>query len=309
MQNYRECFEKVRKDCVKYIHSQETRKEKFKNKDQLIKSHIIPLCFWIIKKRKNKKTLLVGLAGGQGTGKTTISNLLRLVLIKYFKLQVFKISIDDFYKTRKERILLSKNRHPLLLTRGVPGTHDIQLMINLFRKVKKNTFRPINIPKFDKSIDDRCKKNNWFKLKKKPDILILEGWCVGAKPENNKSLNRPINVLEKNADNKKIWRSYVNNQLKSKYSKLFDQLDSLLYLKAKNFKLLKRWRLKQEKKLKMKSGTKKNSKIMNEEEVETFMMTYQRITQNMFKHTPKYSSAVIDLNENHQIKKVRFKHA
>ena len=182
-------------------------------------------------------------------------------------------------------------------------------MINLFRKVKKNTFRSINIPKFDKSIDDRCRKNNWFKLKKKPGILILEGWCVGAKPENVKSLNKPINVLEKNADKKKIWRSYVNNQLKSKYSKLFDQLDSLLYLKAKNFKLLKRWRLKQEKKLKMKSGTKKNSKIMNEREVETFMMTYQRITQNMFKYAPKYSSAIIDLNENHQIKKVRFKHA
>ena len=117
-----------------------------------------------------------------------------------------------------------------------------------------------------------------------------------------------MNILEKNADKKKIWRSYVNNQLKSKYSKLFDQLDRLLYLKAKNFKLLKRWRLKQEKKLKMKSGTKKNSKIMNEKEVETFMMTYQRITQNMFKNAPKYSSAVIDLNENHQIKKVKYKH-
>ena len=308
MQNYRECFEKVRKDCVKYIQSQETKKEKFKNKDQMIKSHIIPLCFWINKKRKDKKTLLVGLAGGQGTGKTTISTLLRLVLVKYFKLQVFKISIDDFYKTRNERILLSKNKHPLLLTRGVPGTHDIQLMTNLFRIVKKNTFRSISIPKFDKSIDDRCKKNNWFKLKKKPDILILEGWCVGAKPEGGRSLNKPINVLEKNADKKKIWRSYVNNQLKLKYSKLFDQLDSLLYLKAKNFKLLKKWRLKQEKKLKMKSGTKKNSKIMNEREVETFMMTYQRITQNMFKHAPEYSSAVIDLNEKHQIKKVKFKH-
>ena len=236
MQNYRECFEKVRKDCVKYIQSQETKKEKFKNKDQMIKSHIIPLCFWINKKRKDKKTLFVGLAGGQGTGKTTISTLLRLVLVKYFKLQVFKISIDDFYKTRKERILLSKSKHPLLLTRGVPGTHDIQLMVNLFKKVKKSTFRSINIPKFDKSVDDRCKKNSWFKLKKKPDILILEGWCVGARAEGSRSLNRPINVLEKNADKKKIWRSYVNNQLKSKYSKLFDQLDSLLYLKAKNFK-------------------------------------------------------------------------
>ena len=130
MQIYRECFEKVRKDCVKYMQSQETKKEKFKNKDQMIKSHIIPLCFWINKKRKDKKTLLVGLAGGQGTGKTTISTLLRLVLVKYFKLQVFKISIDDFYKTRKERFFLSKKVHPLLMIRGVPGTHDTKNMYN-----------------------------------------------------------------------------------------------------------------------------------------------------------------------------------
>ena len=109
----------------------------------------------------------MGLAGGQGTGKTTISTLLRLVLVKYFKLQVFKISIDDFYKTRKERILLSKSKHPLLLTRGVPGTHDIQLMINLFNKVKKNTFRSISIPKFDKSIDDRCKIHTVTRNKKR----------------------------------------------------------------------------------------------------------------------------------------------
>ena len=69
MQNYRECFEKVRKDCVKYIQSQETKKEKFKNKDQMIKSHIIPLCFWINKKRKDKKTLLVVLQEVRGLGK------------------------------------------------------------------------------------------------------------------------------------------------------------------------------------------------------------------------------------------------
>ena len=101
---------------------------------------------------------------------------------------------------------------------------------------------PVYAPVFNKVTDN---KKNYKRKISKVDLLILEGWCVGAKPENNKSLNRPINILEKNADKKKIWRSYVNNQLKSKYSKLFDQLDSLLYLKAKNFKLLKRWRLKQ----------------------------------------------------------------
>ena len=90
-------------------------------------------------------------------------------------------------------------------------------------------------------------------------------------------------------------------------SKLFDQIHSLLYLKAKNFNALKRWRIKQEKKLKLKNNRKKNNKIMNNSEVLNFMMTYQRITQNMFKIAPKHSSIIIDLNDRHQIKRVKFK--
>ena len=132
-----ECFFKVKKDCFKYISSQETKTEKFKNKDKMIKSFLIPVSFWIANKVNKKKPIIVGLAGGQGAGKTTISSIIKLILIKYFKLKVFKISIDDFYKTRKERTKLSKKIHPLLMTRGVPGTHDINLMLNFFKNVKK----------------------------------------------------------------------------------------------------------------------------------------------------------------------------
>ena len=303
-----ECFKKVKKDCFKFIKSQETSTEKFGNKQGMIKNYLIPICFWIAKKADNKKPYFVGLAGGQGTGKTTISSIIKIILEKYFKLKVFKISIDDFYKTRKERLKLSKSKHPLLLTRGVPGTHDVDMMNRLFHNIKKRKFNSMLIPKFDKSIDDRCNKKFWHKIKKKPDVLILEGWCVGAKPEKGNTLNRPINKLEKNLDNKKKWRLFVNNQLKNKYSKLFNQIHSLLYLKAKNFNVLKRWRVKQEKKLKLKNKTKKNNKIMNNSEVLNFMMTYQRITQNMFKITPKHSSIVIDLNDRHQIKRVKFKY-
>ena len=120
-----ECFAKVKKECFKYISTQETKTEKFKKKDKMLKSFLIPVSFWIANKDEKNKTITVGLAGGQGTGKTTISSIIKLILIKYFKLKVFKISIDDFYKTRKERITLSKKVHSLLLTRGVPGTHDI----------------------------------------------------------------------------------------------------------------------------------------------------------------------------------------
>ena len=257
MQNHSDCFEKVKEKCFNFISSQETKKEKFVNREKMIKSFLIPICFWIDKNKPKNKTFIIGLAGGQGTGKTTISTLIRLILSTYFKLNVFKVSIDDFYKTRKERFKLSKSKHPLLLTRGVPGTHDINMINKLFRNIKKNKINNMLIPKFDKSIDDRCNKKLWYKIKTKPDVLILEGWCVGAKPEKKNTLIKPINKLEKNLDSKKRWRLYVNNQLKNKYSKLFGQMDSLLYLKARNFNVLKRWRIKQEKKLKLKNKKKK----------------------------------------------------
>ena len=304
LQDY--CYKAVKKDCLKFIKSQETRNEKFKNKERMIKKYLIPVSFWISKKCKTTP-YFIGLAGGQGTGKTTISSILRIILTKYFKLNVFKISIDDFYKTRKDRLYLSKKIHPMLLTRGVPGTHDINIMIKFFQNLKKKNFKKIKLPTFDKSIDDRRSKKNWFIINKRPDVIILEGWCVGARSENNKSLIKTVNSLEKTSDQNMIWRKFVNNNLKRSYKNIFSRLNCLIYLKAKNFKLLQQWRFKQEKKLLIKSKQKKNSKIMNKADVINFMQTYQRITQNMFKHAPKYSSIILNLNSNHQINSVIYK--
>ena len=302
-----DCFFKVKKDCYKFISSEETKKEKFRNKDKMIKSYLIPVSFWIANKVNKKKPIIVGLAGGQGTGKTTISSIINLILVKYFKLKVFKISIDDFYKTRKERYKLSKRVHPLLMTRGVPGTHDIDLILRFFRIVKKGNFKSLSLPKFDKSIDDRFKKNQWYKIKSKPDVIIFEGWCVGAKSQKNIELKKPINSLEKIEDKSMKWRKYVNFQLTGKYKTFHNMLDYLLYLKAENFSLLRMWRLKQEKKLFLKSKNKKNLKIMNKNEVLNFMMTYQRITEQMFKTAKKFSSIVMTLNNQHQIINIKFK--
>ena len=307
MQQFSLCFGKVKKDCLKFIKSQETKADKFKNKERMIKSFLIPLCFWINKKTDKKRPYFVGLAGGQGTGKTTISSLIRIILSKYFKLNVFRISIDDFYKTRKERISLSKRVHPMLLTRGVPGTHDINMMLNFFKKSKSKKFRRLKLPIFNKAIDDRFSKKHWYDLKKKPDVIIFEGWCVGAKSEKNNTLKKTINSMEKTKDQKQIWRKYVNDQLKSKYKKLYSHLDCLIYLKAKDFSLLQKWRLKQERKLWVKSKKNLNTKIMSKDNVLTFMQTYQRVTQNMFKYTPKYASVIINLNSNHQIKSAVYK--
>jgi len=307
MQKVNDCFNKVKKDCFKFISSQETNKDKFKNKDKMIKSFLIPVSFWISNKINKNKPLIIGLAGGQGSGKTTISSILTLILKKYFKLNVCKISIDDFYKTRKDRKLLSKIKHNLLMTRGAPGTHDINLLLNFFKKIKSKNFRSLKTPTFDKAIDDRRSKTLWQKIKTKPDVIIFEGWCVGARAQTSSQLKKPINSLEKVYDQDAKWRYYVNSQLKTKYKTLFRQLDGLLYLKAKNFNLLKEWRLKQERKLWLQTRNKKNLKIMSSTDVIKFMQTYQRITQQMFKDAIKSSSIIMDLNSKHQIEKIKFK--
>ena len=302
-----ECYKKVNKVCLSFIKSQETSKEKFKNKEKMIKSFLIPISFWIAKKVEKKKPFILGLSGGQGSGKTTISSIISIILNKYFKLNVFKISIDDFYKTRKERNSLSKRIHPMLMTRGVPGTHDINMMLSFFKKTKNKNFKKMILPSFNKAIDDRFSKKYWYKINQKPDVIIFEGWCVGAKAELNKTLKKPINSIEKINDKKLVWRKYVNLQLRNKYKELYSQLNCMVYLKAKNFNMLQKWRLKQERKLRLKTKKVSSHKIMSKKNVINFMQTYQRITENMFKNTPKYASIVINLNSNHQIKSAVYK--
>ena len=307
MKSVEDCYKKVKSNCFKFIFSQETRENKFKNKDRMLKKFLIPFCFWLESKINKQKPFILGLAGGQGTGKTTVTSIVKIILTKYFNLKVFKISIDDFYKTRKERLVLSKKIHPLLMTRGVPGTHDTKMISKFFKEVKKNKFTKIRVPKFDKSVDDRSSKNKWYKLSAKPDVIILEGWCVGARAQSRSQLKKSINSLERTKDFNLKWRKFVNLKLQREYKNIFSQLNSLIYLKAKNFKILQQWRIKQEKKLWLNSKKKKNLKIMSKGDVINFMQTYQRITQNMFKNMPKYASIILNLNSNHQIKTAVYK--
>ena len=215
-------------------------------------------------------------------------------------------SIDDFYKTSTERKEMSKNISKLFFTRGVPGTHDINMLSKVIKRLKKKKFRKILIPKFDKSSDDRFPKSKWTKVERKPNIIIFEGWCVGAKHQSFKKLKKSINLIEKNYDKNFIWRKFVNLQLKKKYKLLFSKINHFMYLDVDNFNLLKKWRLKQETKLLIKNKNKKNHKIMKKKDVLNFMQTYQRITEQMLIDMPKSASLVIKLNNLHQINKIKF---
>jgi len=252
---------------------------------------------------KNKRTSIIGLSGGQGTGKSTMSNILKIVLKEKFNLNTVIFSIDDFYKTLKDRKKISKNISKLFLTRGVPGTHDVKMLFNCLKRLKKKSFSKILIPKFDKSIDDRCKKNKWIKVLKKPDVVIFEGWCVGARAQKNISLIKPINPLERLEDKNLIWRKKVNHELKNKYKKIFNLIDMLIFLKVPSFKYVYRWRLLQEKKLKK---TSKGKKIMSNKQVKKFIMFYERITRHMLKTLDPMSKVIINIDTKHCLKSIKF---
>jgi D-glycerate 3-kinase len=252
---------------------------------------------------KKKKTKVIGLTGGQGTGKSTISNILKIILKEAYSLNTVIFSIDDFYKTLHERKKMSKKINSLFLTRGAPGTHDIKILLQCIKNLKSNKFKKFYIPKFDKSIDDRSSKSKWLKVKKKPNIVIFEGWCVGATAQKKKDLNLPINKLEKQKDYKKIWRKKVNSELKKNYKKVFNLIDKLIFLKVPSFKYVLKWRLLQEKKLRI---TSKGNKTMTDKQIKNFVMYYERITKHMLKTLPKKSDITIRIDESHRLKSIKF---
>ena len=216
-------YQKVKNKYLKFIKSQEVLSEPFRDKISQLNNFYIPISKMINETYlKKKNTQVIGLTGGQGSGKSTISNILKIILKENYNLKTVIFSIDDFYKTLKEREIMSKKISPLFLTRGVPGTHDTKMILNCIKQLQNTKFKKIMIPKFNKAIDDRVSKKNWLTVTTKPHIVIFEGWCVGVEQQKNKDLLIPINELEKYQDKKRIWRNRVNQELKKITKKYLD---------------------------------------------------------------------------------------
>ena len=297
-------YQKIKKRYLKFLNSQEVSSEPFRDKLGQLNRFYLPISKMIKDEyEKKKKTKIIGLTGGQGTGKSTISIILKIILKEAYNLETVIFSIDDFYKTLNERETMSKKISDLFLTRGVPGTHDTKMLLQCIKNLKNNNFKKMDIPKFDKSIDNRLSKSNWLQVKKKPNIVIFEGWCVGASAQKNKDLISPINKLEKYKDKKKIWRQKVNLKLRKDYKKIFDLIDKLIFLKVPSFKYVLKWRLLQEKKLRI---TRKGNKTMTDKQVENFIMYYERITKHMLKTLPKDADTVISIDSKHRLKSIKF---
>jgi len=294
----------IKSDYLKFLKKQEVVGKPIVDKIGKLNKFYLPLSEWLYSiYKKDNKIKIIGLSGGQGAGKSTITGILKFILKKKYGLNLCVFSIDDFYKTKSERKKMSKKVHPLFLTRGVPGTHDLNLINKTIKQLKKQRFKTVLIPKFDKSIDDRFKKNKWQKIKKPPHLIIFEGWCIGAKHQKNTELKKPLNLIERKYDIDLIWRKTVNNSLKNHYKKLFNKIDRLVYLKAPNFNNIFEWRLLQEQKMKL---TSKNKKTMSKSQIREFIMFYERITRHMMKNFSRISDLTVFLDKSHRSKKMKF---
>ncbi len=271
--------------------------------------------------QQKKQPLLVAVNGAQGTGKSTLALFLQAFLQDIGK-RVAVFSIDDLYLTYQSRQQLAKDVHPLFKTRGVPGTHDLTLGQTVIDALlKAEVGEQVKLPAFDKAQDDRKPQADWPHVTGSIDIIILEGWCVGATAMPKTSLDTPVNQLEAEEDADQLWRRTMNDALATDYQAFFNQFDLLVMLKAPSFDSVKAWRTLQEEKLARKMqvtlGNEKTTNngalnapfkgLMDSNALNRFMMHYERLTTHMLNTMPQQANVLIALAQDHSIQQVTYR--
>ena len=236
----------------------------------------------------------VGIGGGQGAGKSTLGRLLTEAG-KLSGLRTCVLSIDDFYLPQADRQALGRRVHPLLATRGPPGTHDIALCHSVLDALPYA--HEVDVPVFDKGRDDRTGMRT---VPGYVDVVVLEGWCVGARPSPPELLAKPVNSLERDRDPHSAWRNHINDALGAGYADLFKGLESLVYLQAPDMAAVRRWRLQQEKE-------RPPELRMTATEVDRFVQHYDRITLAMMRDLPYRAEVVVALDQYHKVANLTFR--
>lgn len=234
------------------------------------------------------RPVVIGLCGAQGSGKSTAAAF-AAERLQAQGIVTGLLSLDDLYLGKAERVRLAATVHPLLRTRGVPGTHDVALGLDLFDRIDSGEAPPL--PRFDKTIDDGMPVAAWPAVPAGIRVLLFEGWCVGATPQSAATLDEPVNALEAAEDRDGRWRRYVNDQLAGPYQALFARIDRLLLLRAPNFGVVRGWRTEQEHALRRTHGG-----GMNDAEIDRFVQHYERLTRHVMAEMPGRADRTIHLN-------------
>jgi D-glycerate 3-kinase len=237
----------------------------------------------------SQRPLVIGLCGAQGSGKSTVAAAV-VARLTATGIAAATLSLDDLYLTRAERLALAATVHPLLATRGVPGTHDPALGLALFGALDRGA--PVRLPRFDKRTDDRMPESDWPVLPANA-VLIFEGWCVGAAPQPAADLAAPVNALERDEDGDGRWRTYVNAALAGPgYRALFARIDRLMLLAAPDFAVVRDWRI---------GAERRAAGAMTDADVTRFVAYYERLTRHILTEMPARADIVIRLGRDRSV--------
>ena len=258
--------------------------------------------------RTPERPALIGVAGAQGSGKTTACQLLEAANRPRFA----HFSLDDVYLTKAERIWRADNissfsavrdedgrfevahkERPaierLLLTRGPPGTHDLGLARGVIARLATDAATPL--PRFDKAADDRAPESEWPVFQGPAEAILIDGWCLGAKPP---PASEPINDVERE-DVEGIWRRETDMQLRKTYAPFFASFDAIIYLQAPNWEIVRKWRGQQEEQLLRRPLTPEE-----DAKLDRFLMFYERITRSMIAGN-HMATTVVRLDEERRV--------
>lgn len=248
------------------------------------------------------RPFVLGISGLQGSGKSTLAAHL---VANAPDLATVSLSLDDFYYTRAERQELAARVHPLLATRGVPGTHDLALLhATLDALAHTRATRPAHIPRFDKAEDDRLPADQWTTVPRPPRLIVLEGWCLDLPPQPQAALREPVNALERDADPDGRWRRYVNAQLAGPYAAVWQRLDYRVLLQAPGFEVVMAWRGQQERELALRHP----SLTMDADALAHFIAHYERLSRHAHAVLPARADAVVVLDARRVVLEVRWRH-
>ena len=261
---------------------------------------LLPVAEQLSNIRKKSQPIITGIQGTQGSGKSTTALFLKLMLESEFDLRVAICSIDDFYLSQAERQVLATKIHLLLSTRGVPGTHHVDRIKDTFQKFRSG--EALTLPQFDKAHDNPKPESESVTTGDALDVLIFEGWCVGIPAQAEQNLSPALNSLEREEDENRVWRQFVNQQLENQYASLFSELDLLLVLQSPSFECVYEWRQLQEQKLvtRLKEEGKSTEMTLNTQQLERFIQHYQRLTEHGLEVLAERANFVLYLDKNHR---------
>ena len=246
------------------------------------------------------RPFVLGICGAQGSGKSMLVAALAARLTDE-GIAVATLSLDDLYLTRAERLRLAGEVHPLLATRGVPGTHDVALGLGVLDGLARGEAAPL--PRFGKALDDRVPSAAWPRAPIATQVVLLEGWCLGARAQPAEALVAPVNALEQYEDPAAIWRCHANAALSAPYRQLFDRINQLVLLAAPSWEVVADWREQQEAELRAQtSGT----GVMTPAEVLRFIQHYERLTRWILAEMPERAEMVVRLGEQREVLEIAY---